>query len=455
MIVYAALAGEYSREKPARCSTELLSQCLLRLGSVSSSANADWPRQLAGASNDTQRRRVVLPSPRPLSLSTPSHCIFSRQLLPPLSPLVPFPPNCSIPSPRRLSKPHMFHGAPSSDRFSSSFFAYRPTRSFFFLPSSLSFYLSSLLSLCHVFFFSFFYFSSTSLSLCLLSFLLSWQAATRPIYALFLGSFPSDHNFDCTAIDKCRSPAYMYIFIIHHQLLETGLTDSIIGSFFFVPFPSDSALFLLLFRMTRILRYRRTHSTRRFYPFDGVYPLVSQPIFSSRYFSFSFPKCASAFFSAYTYTHTYTRERWRKRSTAIIRRRNLTVESEGFRYFPIYRFLFRRISPSRFMSRYATYIIRRRRRLLGSIRFINRKLNRCVVCHYVYLARAHFPALLIIDRSRAARRTVTNRRRHREIENSASFSVSYINIAAIPLRDISLRVSCRHSNIRRRSHKND
>lgn len=287
----------------------------------------------------------------------------------------------------------------------------------------------------------------------MLSFLLSWQAATRPIYALFLGSFPSDHNFDCTAIDKCRSPAYMYIFIIHHQLLETGLTDSIIGSFFFVPFPSDSALFLLLFRMTRILRYRRTHSTRRFYPFDGVYPLVSQAIFSSRYFSFSFPKCASAFFSAYTYTHTYTRERWRKRSTAIIRRRNLTVESEGFRYFPIYRFSFRRISPSRFMSRYATYIIRR---LLGSIRFINRKLNRCVVCHYVYLARAHFPALLIIDRSRAARRTVTNRRRHREIENSASFSVSYINIAAIsPLGDISLRVSCRHSNIRRRSHKND
>lgn len=150
----------------------------------------------------------------------PLYCIFSRQLLPPLSSLIPFPPNCSIPLPRHLSKPHMFHGAPSSDRFSSSFFAYRSTWSFFFLPSSLSFYLSSLLSLCRVFFFSFFYFSSTSLSLCLLSFLLSWQAATRPIYALFLGSFPSDHNFDCTAIDKCRSPVYVFLLSIINSLKQ-------------------------------------------------------------------------------------------------------------------------------------------------------------------------------------------------------------------------------------------
>lgn len=51
--------------------------------------------------------------------------------------------------------------------------------------------------------FSFFYFSAR-----FLPFLLSWQAATRPIYALFLDSFPSGHNFDCAAIGKCRSAAF-------------------------------------------------------------------------------------------------------------------------------------------------------------------------------------------------------------------------------------------------------
>lgn len=41
-------------------------------------------------------------------------------------------------------------------------------------------------------------------------------------------------------------------------------------------------------------------------PFRRIYSLISQVIFSSRYFSFSFPKCASAF-SAYTYANIYER----------------------------------------------------------------------------------------------------------------------------------------------------
>jgi len=59
------------------CLPACLRACLrgVRLSSVSSSANAGWPRQLAGASNDTQRRRAVLlppPAPLPLSFLSPS-----------------------------------------------------------------------------------------------------------------------------------------------------------------------------------------------------------------------------------------------------------------------------------------------------------------------------------------------------------------------------------------------
>lgn len=61
---------------------------LSRFGSVSSSANADWPRQLAGASNDMQRRRAVPPSPRPLAglYPTPWHRIPPATLGSPVSP---------------------------------------------------------------------------------------------------------------------------------------------------------------------------------------------------------------------------------------------------------------------------------------------------------------------------------------------------------------------------------
>lgn len=65
------------RQKPVRCS-ELPRSARVRFGSVSSLANADWPRQLAGASNDTQRRRAAPPSSR-LHAAPPPYGIFSRQ----------------------------------------------------------------------------------------------------------------------------------------------------------------------------------------------------------------------------------------------------------------------------------------------------------------------------------------------------------------------------------------
>lgn len=46
-----------------------------------------------------------------------------------------------------------------------------------------------------------------------------WQAATRPIYVLFLDSFPSGHNFDCAAIGKRRSPA----FCVPHGTVDATL----------------------------------------------------------------------------------------------------------------------------------------------------------------------------------------------------------------------------------------
>jgi len=66
------------------CSLARLPACAcfhgVRLSSVSSSANAGWPRQLAGASNDTQRRRAAVPSlsSRPSRPSRPTSCPLPR-----------------------------------------------------------------------------------------------------------------------------------------------------------------------------------------------------------------------------------------------------------------------------------------------------------------------------------------------------------------------------------------
>lgn len=78
VIVYATAAGEQSRDRNRCGATSCARSARVRFGSVSSLANADWPRQLAGASNDTQRRRAAPPSSR-LHAAPPPYGIFSRQ----------------------------------------------------------------------------------------------------------------------------------------------------------------------------------------------------------------------------------------------------------------------------------------------------------------------------------------------------------------------------------------
>lgn len=222
-----------------RCSTAgLRSQCsgsvrFSSVGSVSSLANADWPRQLAGASNDTQRRRVApLLSPSACRSPTPRPPPPNVRKLPTTSCASPFPfvfifPSQRLPPLTQLTSPTK----PQRDTHSythTQIHTYipgstgRPVHRPLFLPilrvSSDSIFPYSLAPFPQ----SFSPLSSISpraaaatvastpphqhqhttspspnpRSLCLLSFLLSWQAATRPIYALFLDSFPSDYNFD-------------------------------------------------------------------------------------------------------------------------------------------------------------------------------------------------------------------------------------------------------------------
>lgn len=178
------------------------SRCSARLGSVSSSANADWPRQLAGASNDTQRRRAVLPSPRPTAALHPP----PRQA----STLPPATLGCPL-SPAPMRSDVFPFGAPLAITNRTCFEAPRPqTTSPLVIPSTP---LAPSLTFCLIFLFrpctprDCHFLLSSLLPPTLLAHLFSslapfpspWQAAARPIYALFLDSFPSGHNFDCAA----------------------------------------------------------------------------------------------------------------------------------------------------------------------------------------------------------------------------------------------------------------
>lgn len=150
------------------------------------------------------------------------------------------------------------------------------------------------------------------------------------------------------------------IFIIHHQLLKTGLTDSIIDSFFAFLFHHISFSFysyiiwLKSFAIVILL----------IYPFRRIYSLISQVIFSSRYFSFSFPKCASAF-SAYIYAYIYERTLAQAIHQLLLDVETLPWNPKDFVIFLYRDFHFAEFL-LRFMLRYATYIIRR---LVGPISY--------------------------------------------------------------------------------------